>query len=75
MYDILHHYIQYPTFLTLVIETFEVPFPKEGNSIITSDTLHCRGVYRNAINTFAEMHHAATLEIILYHFSCTRLWH
>lgn len=54
-----------------------VQLPKEGNSIITSDTRPCLGVYSNAINTFAEKHHAAALQIILYHFSCSRLllWH
>lgn len=60
--------------ITLVIESsFTISFfftqysyPKEGNSIITSDTLPCLSIYRNTINTFGERHHAAAQQIILY---------
>lgn len=54
-----------------------IQLPKEGNSIITCDPLSCVVFYRNAINIFAERHHAAARHIILYHLSCCRLllWH
>lgn len=45
MCDLPHNDIQFPTFITLVIESpfynscLQYQFPKDGNSIITSDTV------------------------------------